>query len=484
MRARYVGVDPHHDVAGQHVEAFPERFALAAVAAGFHQDLVVDEDRDAFVLGDLPRSILRARVDDDELVDERKALDEPGADRTDDLADRRGLVEGGKADRDTHVLSLLRFHQAAQIGELTRAERVLDEPFVDELAEDPTPIGTLLRKRRALDEDRRCDRGAGAHDHRVAGRVDQRVANRPERISRALAAGGAEDDRVVLGELLRDHAHGIAGSRDEPLHAFVVCELPEKLVQGRALPAAVALRDMEQRDRAVARPGKLDAEPRGELRVPAAADRHQDPARARRRALDDGDVRRRVAKDRFDRGAEQIPTRPLPADEQEIGPLVRAGLANGVPSHAGDRDERTHLPAGTEISHQRVKGAATTTRLGLSRRERGVTGHLDDRGEDDLAPAGQRGRSLEERALALGLGDRDEDLHAIASSTSGTTRSSSTRGHESARTRERKRAAGCSSARSTASAIASPDASGRTYVAASPASARSVARSLHTIGKR
>src|SRR5207245_2432394 len=127
------------------------------------------------------------------------------------------------------------------------------------------------------------------------GRADERVADGSERMSRSLTAGGAEDDRVVLGELLSDHARGIARPRDETLDALVVRALPEKLVQGRALPTATLLRDMEQRDRAVVRLRELDAEPRCELGVPAPADRHEDAASARRRALDDGDVRGRVA---------------------------------------------------------------------------------------------------------------------------------------------------------------------------------------------
>src|SRR5439155_1486344 len=85
-------------------------------------------------------------------------------------------------------------------------------------------------------------------------------STRRERISRSLTAGGAEDDRVVLGELLSDHARGIARPRDETLDALVVRALPEKLVQGRALPTATLLRDMEQRDRAVVRLRELDAE--------------------------------------------------------------------------------------------------------------------------------------------------------------------------------------------------------------------------------
>src|SRR5205814_9585239 len=75
MGAGDVGVDPRDDVAGQHVQALPERLALAAVAAGLGKDLIVYEDRHALFCGDLAGAILRAGVDDRELVDERNRLD-------------------------------------------------------------------------------------------------------------------------------------------------------------------------------------------------------------------------------------------------------------------------------------------------------------------------------------------------------------------------------------------------------------------------
>src|SRR5207237_4437202 len=60
MGAGDVGVDPRDDVAGQHVQALPERLALAAVAAGLGKDLIVYEDRHALFCGDLAGAILRA----------------------------------------------------------------------------------------------------------------------------------------------------------------------------------------------------------------------------------------------------------------------------------------------------------------------------------------------------------------------------------------------------------------------------------------
>src|SRR2546430_8237465 len=88
MCARHVGVDPRDDVAAKDVQTFPERLALPAVAAGLGQDLIVDEDRNALLFGDLARAVLRARVDDDELVDQRNPLNEAGRGRAGGRADR------------------------------------------------------------------------------------------------------------------------------------------------------------------------------------------------------------------------------------------------------------------------------------------------------------------------------------------------------------------------------------------------------------
>src|SRR5256885_361214 len=86
MCARHVGVDPRDDVAAKDVQTFPERLALPAVAAGLGQDLIVDEDRNALLFGDLARAVLRARVDDDELVDQRNPLNEAAKARAESAA--------------------------------------------------------------------------------------------------------------------------------------------------------------------------------------------------------------------------------------------------------------------------------------------------------------------------------------------------------------------------------------------------------------
>src|SRR6266550_5492590 len=483
VRARDVGVDPHDDVAREDVQALPERLAFPAVAARLGKDLVVDEDGDAFVFCDLAGPILRARVDDDELVDQRKTLDEARADGADDLADGRLFVERRKSDRDAEVLALFRVDEPAKVRELRRAERVLGEPFVDDLAEHATAFRALERKARPLHEHRRDERRTRADDQRVLRVGDDPLADGPERIARALAAGRAEHDRVVLGQLVSDHLRRVARPRHEPLDALVVRALTEQLVEGLCLSPAVALGDVKQRHSATLRFGQRDPEAGGELRIAAATHGDEDALRARGTALHHGEIAWRLAQDRLDRRPEDVPSGPAPGDDEQVRPLGRAGFADRLPTDAGDGHEAAEVSSG-KLARHGVERTAPSTCLGLRGRQSGIAGDLDGGGEDDLAVPGERGGGLEEASLALGIADRDDDLHTMPSSTSGTTRSARTRDHAMARTRERKRGPGSPRDRSIASAMTSPDASGGTYVAASPASARRVGRSLHTMGRR
>src|SRR5205823_15133542 len=360
---------------------------------------------------------------------------------------------------------------------------VLGEPLVGDLAQHATSFGAPKRQTSPLDEHRRGEWRARADDQGITSAGDDRLADGPERVARALPAGRAEHDRVVLVELVGDHLGRIAGSRDEPLDALVVRTLAKQLVERLRLAPAVALGDVEQRDGARSRSCELDPEPRGELRVPAAADRNEDALRARGSALHDGEIAGRLSQDRFDRRPEDVPSGAAPANDEQVGPLGRAGLPDRIPGDASDDDEAAQVAPG-ELTCQCVERAAPSARFGLRRGERGVAGDLDRRRQHDLAVPGECRRRFKEPALALWITDRDDDLHAMPSSTSGTTGSARTRDHAIARTRERKRGPGPSSDRSIASAMTSPDASGGTYVAASPASARRVSRSLHTMGSR
>src|SRR6185295_5223478 len=118
MRVRDVRIDPHDDVAAQHVQALPQRLAFADVIAGAGKDLAVDVDRYALLPRDVARAVLGIRVDDDDLVDEREALHQARADRADDAAHRGLFVQRGQADRDGQPLTLLRLDQAPQVREL------------------------------------------------------------------------------------------------------------------------------------------------------------------------------------------------------------------------------------------------------------------------------------------------------------------------------------------------------------------------------
>ena len=127
-----VGVDPGDDVPVEHVEALPERLALAAEGAELGQDLGVAVDRHAQLLGDLDGAVGAVRVDDHDLVDERHLVHQRAPHALDDRPDRPLLVQRRQPDADREVLPLLERHELADVGELVGMERVLGEPLVDD----------------------------------------------------------------------------------------------------------------------------------------------------------------------------------------------------------------------------------------------------------------------------------------------------------------------------------------------------------------
>ena len=219
---------------------------------------------------------------------------------------------------------------------------------------------------------------------------------------------------------------------------------------------------MEEGHRAVARPRELRADPRRELGIAAAPDRDEDAPGPRRRAFDDGEIAGGISQHLLDRETEDVPARPAPADEEDLGALGRRGFADRVPPAARHGHERAHAPAGRDLGRQELERAAELLRLRLGRRQGDVLGHLDDGGEDDVVLAREGEAGLDDRAVALDVGDGDEGLHGRPASTTGATRSAITRGHASARAPERRRAAGVSSTPTTASAMTSPEASAGT----------------------
>ena len=102
-----VRVDPHDDVAGQHVQALPERLAFPAARTVSGQDVAEHVHRDTLLACDRARSVVGIRVDDRDLVDQRDPFHEARADRTDDVADRRLLVQRGQTDGNAEVLPFL-----------------------------------------------------------------------------------------------------------------------------------------------------------------------------------------------------------------------------------------------------------------------------------------------------------------------------------------------------------------------------------------
>ena len=60
---------------------------------------------------------------------------------------------------------------------------------------------------------------------------------------------------------------------------------------------------------------------------------------------------------------------------------------------------------------QLVEGAASSLRLGLRRDEQLALWHLDHRDEQRLTAAGEPKGELDQRPLALGIGDDRDDLH-------------------------------------------------------------------------
>ena len=261
----------------------------------------------------------------------------------------------------------------------------------------------------------------------------------------------------MLRELLVDHVGGIAGARDESIDALVERALAQQLIEGRRTAARGP--HVEERHAAAARARPTDRDLRGEVGVATAADRNEHAPRARERTLHHGDVARRIAQDVLDRRSQEIPARPPPREQEQIGALGRDGLLDRLPALPRDGHERTRAYVG---GRELVQRAPETARLGLHRGERVALGHLDRRDENELLARSEGDREIDDGAVALRIDDRDEALHAVRPRMTGSTRSRRTRGQACSRARTRIRITGVSSARSTASAICSPLASGGT----------------------
>jgi hypothetical protein len=216
---------------------------------------------------------------------------------------------------------------------------------------------------------------------------------------------------------------------------------------------------MEQRHAAVASARPPDRNVRGEVRVAAAADRDEHAPRARERTLHDGDVARRIAQDVFDRGPKKVPAGTSPRQQEQVGSFGGNGLLDGLPPLSRDGHQCSRTGGGR---YELVQRAPQSPRLGLHRGERLALGHLDRRNEDELLSGGEGDGQVDDGAVALWIDDRDEAFHVAPPRMTGSTRSRRTRGQACSRARTRMRITGVSSARSTASAMISPLASGGT----------------------
>src|SRR3989442_10689671 len=113
-----VRVDPADDVATQHEQALPQRLAFAGERPELGHELLMHVHRHALALRDLARAVVRAGVDDDDLVDEWIAAHQPLAHRVYDVADGLLFVQRRETDRDRQALAALEIDEPLEVSEL------------------------------------------------------------------------------------------------------------------------------------------------------------------------------------------------------------------------------------------------------------------------------------------------------------------------------------------------------------------------------
>ena len=322
------------------------------------------DDPGALGLGDLAGAIGRRRVDDEDLVEQRHAADHLAHRPADDRPDRLLLVERRQHEADRQLLLLLERHQPAQVGELRVVEVRLAEPALDpdrdgaRLLGGPVRGGERLGARGELLERAALDGLAGLDDHDRRPRAGgDRLRQRPEQVGLAVGAAGlgrgAHDDEVGLLGLAQDRVPDVGRLAQGGLalaHDVLLDERGERPLRLGPDGQGDPRRDeVEDRDDRVVVAGDGVGEMEGELGVGSAADRDEDPPDVLGAALlDDGDVARRVADDLVDRRREDgragaVPAAggaPAPAEDDEVGLLLRGRLDDplgGVPADADDR---------------------------------------------------------------------------------------------------------------------------------------------------
>ena len=126
-----VRINVDDDIALELIDRLPQIFALPAFGARLGQDgrgeVYIGAERG----GDLARFVLRARVNDNDFIQQRVARHQFGPEDDDFLTDGLFLIQGRDAERYLQPLLLLLLDEVFDIPERRMMERVLRKPLVN-----------------------------------------------------------------------------------------------------------------------------------------------------------------------------------------------------------------------------------------------------------------------------------------------------------------------------------------------------------------
>src|SRR5688500_2970854 len=133
VHIRHVRIDPRYDVPLQDVERLPERLALPDEGRPrLRQYLRMNIDRNPEVCRYLAGPVGRIRVDNNYLINHRRALHKRLFEHSYHPTDGLLFVQSGQANRDSYPTLALDVDQTLQVGEFISMERILGEPFIDQ----------------------------------------------------------------------------------------------------------------------------------------------------------------------------------------------------------------------------------------------------------------------------------------------------------------------------------------------------------------
>jgi hypothetical protein len=333
---------------------------------------VVLDDLRALRLGDLTGPVRRGRIDDDDLVEERRSADHLPDRPTDDRADRLLLVQGGQDEADREPLLLLQLGEAPQVSELGVVEVRFAEPALDACRDGPRFLGRAVGRDERLGSGREllerlpADRLAGLDDHDGCPRAGgDRLGHGAEEMRRAIRRRRrrrSHDHDVRPIGLLEDRGPDVGRLPQEWLRAaahVLLHECHERVLGlGPNRESDSRRDDVERHEEGVVPLGDRVTEAQRELGVGPAADRHHDPLELAGAALlHDDDVAGRFAQDLVDRrregrGEAVSPGRGLaaPAEDDEVGVELGRGLDDPLTGVAADPDDRVDRRAlGNEV---------------------------------------------------------------------------------------------------------------------------------------